>query len=266
MIPPSAALPDARTRRSTSPRAPSSSCDAGSRGRAGPRRGAPASAPSASAAPTRTWWSRSRREPAAPRPARAQQLLRPVGAHARPPSTRATARLRDHLDRATRRRPRRRGVHAAGRPAGLRPPPRRRRRTASAEAVARLEPRRHGEPRGVTRKAERRAARSPSCSPARARSTWAWARGSTATSRLPRGRRPLRRGAPARARLATCARRLSRRGRSAADALEADRAHAAGAVRRRVRAGAAVDVLGRRPGGHDRPQRRRVRRPRRWPA
>ena len=79
---------------------------------------------------------------------------------------------------------------------------------------------------------------------------------------LPRGRGRVRRGPAPATRDAICSNVLVRssRGRSGGRTAEPDVARAVGVVRRRVRAGAAVDVLGIAPAGDDRPQHRRARR------
>ena len=106
--------------------------------------------------------------------------------------------------------------------------------------------------------------RSRSCSPATAPSTPAWAaRLYDDAAGLPRRDRPLRRAARAADGPAAPRRALRRRRRHADDAARRHGLRAAGAVRRRVRAGRAVAVVGRRARGRGRPQRRRVRRRRR---
>ena len=157
----------------------------------------------------------------------------------------------------------RRRLHPAGRPARASPIAGAGRagtgRGRRASSRAAIRGRRLGPPR---RRDDRR---SSSCSPARAPST----------SDMGAELYEARAGLPARGRrsapsvLAAAARpRPPRRcsiptptETSAGGAADhADRRHPAGAVRRRVRAGAALDVVGRRARGDDRPQRRRVRR------
>ena len=134
---------------------------------------------------------------------------------------------------------------------------------------------------GCSRASRRRAtARSPSSSPAWATTHPAWGRALPQRAGLPRGDRPLRRAAralprprPAPGALPRGERRGHRRRRRPRPAPHAgagrrgaghggageDGAGAAGGVRRRVRAGAALDVVRGAPGGDDRLQPGRVR-------
>ena len=214
------------TARSTSTR----SCDLEGRRR---RRAAPASARSASAAPTRTWCSKKRppREPAAP--ARAPSSCCVLSARTRD-GARARGRTVCRIISADDRTPTLADV-AYTLQVGRRASPTAARWSA-ATATRRSRLLAQPDPKRVFsghRASERRGA-SRSCSPARARSTSTWAAGSTRPSRVfrERGRR--------------CAEIL--RPHSASDLrdvlyptedgcaqrrqLDADRDHAAGAVRR----------------------------------
>ncbi len=138
-------------------------------------RGAPASARSASAAPTRTSFSRKRPHASRPTPPRGPQLL---VLSARSPD--ALAREREASCRSSRRdaggESRRRRLHARRRPQVVRASRERRRRRHAAPRSRRC---------ATGARAGTRSAREPkssSCSPARARSTPAWAARSTRAS------------------------------------------------------------------------------------
>ena len=172
----------------------------------------------------------------------------------------APRRTSARISRGSRRRARRRRVHASGRAAARfdhrrvdRLPRSRPRRSPALTTPIR---------NACTTSAAREPSRaSRSCSRARARSTSTWAAALRIRAAVPR-----RRSTPARA---CCSRRSAsifaqcsiraRRPRHARRA-DADRDHAAGAVRDRIRAGAALDVVGRQAGRDDRSQHRRIRR------
>ena len=155
---------------------------AAGRGRGGARRGGRASAPSASAAPTRTscWRRRPRRRRAGAVAAVAAAAA--LGAHARRALDAATAQPGR---RTWTRHPELPLADVAytlqvGRRA-LRAPPR---AWSCRDARGRRGPRSRGRAHGAraARRRDTRAARGRSCSRARARSTWAWAASCTSAS------------------------------------------------------------------------------------
>ena len=199
-------------------------------------------------------------------PSREQQLLL-LSAKTESALDAATAALADHLARSAAGEPRRRRLHAAGRPPADATAPRNRRARLRRCRVGAAFGRRQAAHHAARRCRMRRPSRS--CSQAAARSTPIWV--PTCTDRSRCSAPPSTSASPCSAELTSTdlkALLMPAAGdeRAAAQALERPSLALPALFIDPVRAGEAVDVVGRRADGDDRPQHGRVHRRCTWPA